>query len=119
MFVPLWAHTETGVLGKAPDVAETSVLLGAWSSRKEKVTAPGSDQATLQCRKRLLWWLWRYDRTGQDMAMDIFPGISVDRKGNGFKKTAFFYRLYRNEVSPDGKRKMDILFVPILRPRQG
>lgn len=119
MFVPFWAHTETGVLGKAPDVAETSVLLGAWNSRKEKVAAPGSDQTVTQCRKRLLWWLWRYDRNGADMAMDIFPGISIDRKGDGFKKTAFFYRLYRNEVTPDGKRKMDILFIPILRPRQG
>lgn len=115
MFIPFWAHARTGQLGKRPDVSETSVLLGVWQSKSEQVATPGASDATIQTRKRLLWWLWRYNRHDKNIEVDIFPGISIDRKGNGFRKTAFFYRLYRNEVSTDGKRKMDLLFIPILR----
>lgn len=116
LFLPFWSRFREGNLGQPPDATENWAMLGLWWSRFEHTTAPGASQASTQVSCRLLGWLWRYDRQDNDVTIDIFPGISMDRKGNGYRRTSVFYRLYRNEVSPEGKRKMDLLFLPIVRP---
>jgi hypothetical protein len=47
--------------------------------------------------------------------MDLFPFITRDVHADGFRKTTFFWRLFRHETSPIGETALDILFLPILR----
>lgn len=66
-------------------------------------------------RKRVLWHLWHYEKLNGDVSVDVFPAITYDRRADGFKKTSFLWRFFRYEKSPEGGRKLDLLFLPILR----
>lgn len=90
---------------------ESSLLLFLYDSRHEQSKANDHDYV----RKRILWHLWHYEKLNGDVAVDVFPAMTYDRRVNGFKKTSFLWRVFRYEKSPEGAKKLDILFIPILR----
>ena len=68
-------------------------------------------------RSRILWRLMHYERINEDRSLDLFPFITWDSKASGFRQSTFLWRFYRDQRSPDGGRKLDILFLPILRTK--
>ncbi len=66
-------------------------------------------------RTRVLWKLWDYQRAGRDKSLDCFPFVSWDSRENGTRRFAFAWRLFRWESTPDGGRKLDVLFIPLRR----
>lgn len=67
---------------------------------------------------RVLWHFVDYKREGAVRSLDVFPAVSYDRdKETGYRNFSFLWRFYRNRRDPDGSRKMDILFVPVLRTK--
>jgi hypothetical protein len=47
--------------------------------------------------------------------VDLFPAITWDRRDDGYRKTSFLWRLFRYERDAEGEKKLDILFIPIVR----
>jgi hypothetical protein len=70
-------------------------------------------------RSRLLWRVMHYEKLDSDETLDVFPFITWDRKADGYRKFSFLWRLYRNERTAAGGRNLDLLFLPILRSREG
>ena len=67
-------------------------------------------------KRSILWRFWHYERLNGDVTVDSFPFFTYDSKTNGFSKTSLLWRLFRNEYDPkEGKRKVDVLFVPVWR----
>ena len=66
-------------------------------------------------RARILWRAMHYERVNDDRSLDLFPFITWDRRADGTRQFTFLWRLYRSRRAPDGGRKLDILFLPILR----
>ena len=66
--------------------------------------------------KSILWRFWHYEKLNGDVTVDSFPFFAYDSKTNGYSKTSLCWRLFRNEYDPkEGKRKVDVLFVPVWR----
>ncbi|MFC1806278.1 hypothetical protein ACFL09_04775, partial [Planctomycetota bacterium] len=70
-------------------------------------------------RSRILWRVMHYERLDGDRSLDAFPFITWDRKEDGSRHVSFFWRLFRNERGADGGRKLDVLFVPLVRREGG
>lgn len=85
--------------------------------KHERGPLPAKDSTALNdyTRARILWRLWHYERLNGDVGVDVFPGVTYDRKKNGFKKVSVFWRFYRYERSAKGKTKMDVFFVSVRR----
>lgn len=66
-------------------------------------------------RARICWRLWHYEKLNGDVSVDVFPALTFDRKSDGFRKTAFLWHLFRYEQSPEGKTKLDLFFIPVVR----
>ncbi|GEM_PF-1980940 len=66
-------------------------------------------------RARVLWKIVDYQRAGRDKSLDCFPFIAWDSRESGARRFAFAWRLFRWESTPDGGRKLDVLFVPLRR----
>jgi len=81
---------------------------------KRTIRQQKEEESSDYTRARILWRLWHYERANGDVSVDVFPGITYDRKKNGFKKFSFLWRLIRYEKGPDGK-KVDLLFLPLVR----
>ncbi len=63
----------------------------------------------------LLWRVAHYERDGDDKALDVFPGITWDSKSTGYRQFSFLWRLFRTERTEDGRRNLDVLFIPVIR----
>ena len=63
----------------------------------------------------MLWRLWHYERNHRDVSVDMFPGITYDRKEDGSRTVSFLWRFYRSKTRPDGTRELDVLFIPVRR----
>jgi hypothetical protein len=63
----------------------------------------------------VLWRLWHYERRNGNVSVDVFPSISYDRKTDGFRRISCLWRFYRYERAADGRKKLDVLFVPLMR----
>ncbi len=110
---PLWSycavgqadggrHSEFRVLGLLYDAIETTPPPASGGTPAESV------------RKRILWRLWHYQRTGQDVSIDVFPAVTYDRTAAGRHGFSFLWRLIRYEAGPDGV-KCDLLYLPVKR----
>lgn len=73
-----------------------------WSREK---TATGSSES-------LLWRLWHKETKDGNVTVDCFPGITYDSHPDGYEKTSFLWRCYRNETIPGKGRNLDVLFIP-------
>ena len=69
-------------------------------------------------RSRVLWRAMHYESLDGDRSLDLFPFVTWDRKKDGSRHVSFFWRLFRAERRADGGRKLDVLFIPIVR-REG
>ena len=84
-------------------------LLYRWSGREG---AAGEED---WARRRVLWKLWDWERRGEDVSLDVFPGVTWDSRGDGYRKASWLWRLFRWERAADGKTSVDVLFVPVWR----
>jgi hypothetical protein len=99
---PLWyrSRTQEGAEVKR----ETSALLGLFRSRSS-VSADGVQEE----RRRLLGNLWRYDRKGEEVHADLFPGLTYDRLADGRTRTSFLWKVFRRERDPAGQVTTTVL----------
>ena len=98
---------------KAEDATfeESNLLFLLYDYRRERNSAQKHDYV----RRRVLWRLWHYERLNGDVSVDLFPAITWDRREDGSRKTSFLWRLFRYERDPEGEKKLDILFIPLVR----
>ncbi len=66
-------------------------------------------------RRRILWRVWHFERLNGSVSVDCLPGITWDRRPDGYRKFSLLWRLIRYERRPDGHRALDLLFIPVLR----
>lgn len=112
---PLWyqsAYTQnTGVAYN-----RNLMLLGLYDSKHEVTTDPrapgGLNDYT---RQSVLGYAWRREVINGDVSVDFFPGVAYDKKKDGFTQTSWLLRLFRWQRDAEGKRKLDLLFIPIIR----
>lgn len=111
---PLWSYTHLNTkLGG--DETFGSLLLFLYDYRttskpSSKAGAPPEEYV----RRRVLWRFWHYERQNETISVDVFPAITYDRGGDGYRRWAFLWRAFRYESGPEGKA-VDFLFVPLLR----
>ena len=127
---PLWSNTSANVTSTAADQKAEGKqsfrkrdfsLLGwlyDYELREGKMARGKPKSGTRHVRQRVLVGLVHDERFGDDRSLDVFPFITWDSKADGYRKASFLWRLYRNERTADGGRKLDLLFIPLLR-RQG
>jgi hypothetical protein len=112
---PLWTYASSSTAGSSQRETRASLLLLLYDyNRKIQPESPTSTRNTDTTLSRVLWRLWHYERTDDDVSADVFPAITYDRKGDTFKKVTFLWRFFRYERG-NGGRKLDLLFVPVLR----
>jgi hypothetical protein len=117
---PLWdaeaerevTFDEAGARQTDRSLATRSLLLWLYDSRRESSPSEAHDYV----QRRVLWRLWHYERLNGDVSMDLFPAMTWDRRTDGGRKFTFLWRLFRNETDAEGRRTLDILFLPVLRP---
>ena len=117
---PLWnnqyVRTATALDGAVREEEHDSIGWFLYDHDRETVT--GTNAATEDrdyVRHRVLWRLWHYERVNRDVSVDMFPGITYDRKEDGSRTVSFLWRFYRSKTRPDGTRELDVLFIPVRR----
>jgi hypothetical protein len=114
---PLWSYatSSTPVRNKSQMKGSVGVLL--YDCRHEVGPSPGEKSGILNdyTRACVLWRLWHYERRNGNVSVDVFPSISYDRKTDGFRRISCLWRFYRYERAADGRKKLDVLFVPLMR----
>jgi hypothetical protein len=113
---PLWNYRRVETAAQGREDVDGSLLLALYDYRRRR--RPDDDSATNEdgryVRSRVLWRLWHYERAGDEVSVDIFPGMTYDRYGDSFKKVSFLWRLFRYEREQQ-ERKLDLLFLPVMR----
>jgi hypothetical protein len=84
-------------------------LLYRWSGKE------GVEGEKDWARRRVLWKLWDWERTGGDVSVDVFPGVTWDSREDGYRKASWLWRAFRWERDAEGKTSMDVLFIPVWR----
>jgi hypothetical protein len=116
---PLWSYSRSESGGERGLDVRSSVLLLLYDyMRRQRPDSGQPDETREYVRSRVLWRVWHCERSGDDVSVDVFPGVTYDRRGKDFRKTSFLWRVFRYER--DGKaRRVDLLFVPVLRTGKG
>ena len=92
-------------------VSESEVLGGlVWRSNHEVIPGKGTKTSA-----RLFGRAWQYEEDNGTVVADAFPFFTHDAKANGFYRTSFLWRFYRNEADPEKGRSVDLLFLPVWR----
>ena len=114
---PLWNHASQSTPAEGISRSDTSVLLWLYDYKHEAGPLPGVRPGATNdyTRSRVLWRLWHYERLNGNVSVDVFPSFTYDLKTDGFKKVSFLWRGFRYERAPGGNRKLDVLFVPLMR----
>ncbi|MCX7009695.1 MAG: hypothetical protein NTY53_21045, partial [Kiritimatiellaeota bacterium] len=114
---PLWSYADVDNPAEGRKNTDGSCLLWLYDYTREVgplANAPaGTNDYT---RARVLWHLWHYERLNGDVSVDVFPGITYDRKNDGFKKISWLWRLFRYERDKNGGVDLDVWLIPF---RQG
>jgi hypothetical protein len=110
-FFPFWSYSGDEAPATGARVQEFSALVCLYDWERDWNPKPGGSDYT---RSRVLWRLWHYEREGGNVSVDAFPGITYDRREDGFRKASFLWRVFRHENGPEG-RKIDLLFLPVYR----
>ena len=66
-------------------------------------------------RSRVLWRVLHDERLDGDRSLDVFPFITWDRRADGGRQFSFLWRLFRTARTAEGERKLDVLFIPLVR----
>jgi len=112
---PLWSYAKSTRPARGNERVDGSLLLKLYDYRRRVTPPPGADEDPREyVRRRVLWRLWHYERTNNDVSVDIFPAVTYDRKGDSFKKVSLLWRFFRYERDED-KRELDLLFIPVRR----
>ncbi len=113
-FFPLWRYRRSEWDETSRKDVDGSLLLLLYDYQRKVRNAEPAREDSDYTRARVLWRLWHYERVNGDVSVDVFPAITYDSKKDGFRKVSFLWRFFRYEKGPKGK-KMDVLFVPIMR----
>lgn len=114
---PLWSYSGIRTEPTGEEDVEGRFLLLLYDYKREVTPVPKNGGTSSDYRRaRVLWRLWHYERIGDTVSVDVFPTITYDRKGDTYRKTSFLWRFFRYERDEKG-RKLDLLFVPILRSK--
>jgi hypothetical protein len=116
---PLWSYSRRDEDGGERTNVRSSVLLVLFDFLRR--AGPDAHAAgkpwNEYVRSRVLWRAWHYERVNDEVSVDVFPGVTYDRRGNRFKKVSFLWRFFRYEREESGARKADALFVPVMRAK--
>jgi hypothetical protein len=108
-------HSESQIDNKAGTLKEKkSLLYFLYDSLRDKKPAVAGRSARDYTRRRVLWRVYHYEKDNEDISVDVFPGITYDRKENGYKKFSFLYRLFAYENTGE-RTKVHVLFIPVKR----
>lgn len=112
---PLWTYTHQFTkFGGDETFGSFLLCLYNYKNRMKTNEVTAGTSSTEQVRKQILWRFYHYERNNKDVSVDIFPAITYDRTADGFKRWSFLWRAFRYERGPEGK-KLDLLFIPIMR----
>ncbi len=116
-FFPLWNYERYEDLEEDRLHKDFSLLwyLYDYRLRRSLPTQEDPERPEEYVRSRLLWRLLHYERVDADKTLDVFPGITWDRKADGYRQFSFMWRLFRIERTEDGGRNLDFLFIPLMR----
>ena len=87
-------------------------VLGLLYRRTERRGVPEEPD---RVRHRVLWKLWDWERKGEEVSLDMFPGVTWDSRADGYRKAAWLWRLFRWEKDAEGGTSVDVLFIPVWR----
>lgn len=111
---PLWSYSSTWKTDGSMEKTDSSFLLLLYDYKHTSRSVQLESKKEDYVRSRVLWRLWHYERSDDDVTLDIFPTITYDRRNDGFRKFSFLWRFVRYENGPDGA-KFDFLFIPFYR----
>jgi hypothetical protein len=111
---PLWSSAQQSTPAEARTNRNTSVLLWLYDYQHSSGPLPGG-ATNDYVRSRVFWRLWHYEKVNETVSVDVFPGFTYDHKPDGFRKISFLWRGFRHEVDAAGRRKLDVLFIPLRR----
>ena len=114
---PFWSYATDTTPARHKSEVNGSVGVFLYDYRHEvgPVRTEKSGGSNDYTRARVLWRVWHYERQNGNVSVDAFPAITYDRQTSGANKTSFLWRFYRYEHAADGSRKLDVLFIPLLR----
>ena len=107
-------RTDTREKVRDQEVLGTSFLVMCYQDIRVEDHLTGGE---LAAKQDFLWRIWSRKSADGNVTIDAFPGYTYDKRKNGYTKTSFLWRLYRHEVDPKKGTSMDILFIPVLRPK--
>lgn len=112
---PFWFQkTTTQATGESFN--KKAALLGLFHSKREvtrDAAAPGGFND--YTRKSFMGFAWVSKNLNGDVSVDCFPGVSYDKNKDGFTQTAWLRRTVRWQRAADGKRRLDILGIPVIK----
>ncbi|NQT50401.1 hypothetical protein HQ576_00025, partial [bacterium] len=116
-FFPLWSYGRK--VQSKEGLTDTDFSLLGWlydyqfrGGRHPKDKPEEKEDYT---RARVLWRLYHHERVNDDQSLDVFPFITWDKKADGRGQFSFFWRLFRTARTANGGRKLDVLFIPLIR----
>lgn len=112
---PFWSYSHRSTPHDGKSRTKSTVLLALYDYlRESSPDVEKQGEIDDYVRSRVLWRLWHYERANDSVSVDVFPGITYDRRGDAFKKVSFLWRALRYER--DGRqRDLDVLFMPFKR----
>ncbi len=117
---PLWSYAKAETPAQGRLTTDGSVVLWLYDYTREVAPQAQPAGATNDyTRARVLWHFWHYERSNGDVSVDLFPGITYDRKTDGGKKISWLWRVFRYERDKDGGKKLYLMFIPFMRSAGG
>jgi hypothetical protein len=116
---PFWSYSHRQTPERGASTVKGSALLLLYDYKHELGPNASAKPGTTNdyTRARVCWRLWHYERLNGNVSLDVFPTFTYDSKTNGFTKTSFLWRLFRYERAPGSTPALDVLFIPLARPR--
>lgn len=112
---PFWSYKSREDTLARTHTSDGRLLLLLYDFQRRTAPEKESGEARSYVRRRVLWRVVHYERDHKDVSVDVFPAITYDRREDGLRQFSFLWRLVRYETSSDGKRKLDLLFLPLIR----
>ena len=117
-----WRHTlTTKNENETRQVTEVSKGLDGllWHRGAKTVTrtlADGKTETADAGQHSILGYFWQntWNADGS-RSLDAFPGFSSDHRADGSTSVSWLWRFYRHDCGANGSRKLDLLFLPIIR----
>jgi hypothetical protein len=113
---PLWMSWSTTDRVARTVRQRRRFLVALWDSLREAGPDPDDPKTRHDyTRKRLLWRVWHYEKVDGDVAVDLFPFTTWDRRRSGYRRFSFGGPLLRWEKHPDRGTGFRLLFIPFSR----